>query len=86
MKDPRLDKLADVIVGHSTQLQNGEKILIEAIDIPSEMVTALMRKVKAAGGQPFVTIKQNVILRELYSTATEESMKLTGELEAARMK
>ena len=86
MKDPRFDKLADVIVGHSTQLKAGEKILIEAIDIPPEMTTALIRKAKAVGGQPFVTIKQNVILRELYSTGTEESMKLTGELEAARMK
>ena len=86
MKDPRFEKLADVIVNHSTRLQKNEKILIEAIDIPTEMVTALIRKVKSVGGHPFVTIKQNVILRELYTTATAESMSLTGKLEAARMK
>lgn len=86
MKDPRFEKLADVIVNHSTQLQPNEKILVEAIDIPTDMVTALVRKIKSVGGQPFVTIKQNVVLRELYSSGTEESVKLMGDLEAARMK
>jgi aminopeptidase len=86
MKDPRFEKLADVIVNHSTQLQPNEKILVEAIDIPSDMVTALVRKIKSVGGQPFVSIKQSVVLRELYSSGTKESMKLMGELEAARMK
>ncbi len=85
MKDPRLDKLADVIVNHSTRLKQGEKILIEAIDIPAEMVVSLVRKVKKAGGEPFVSIKQNKILRELYSQGTDVSLQLTGELEAERM-
>jgi aminopeptidase len=86
MKDPRFDKLADVIIGHSTKLQKGEKILIEAIDIPEEMVVALIRKVKSVGGAPFVTIKQNKITRELYSAVSEDAMKIAGELEAERMK
>lgn len=86
MKDPRFDKLADVIIGHSTQLQKGEKILIEAIDIPDEMVVALLRKVKSVGGAPFVTIKHNTITRELYSAISEEAMKIAGQLEAERMK
>lgn len=86
MKDPRFDRLADVIIGHSTQLQKGENILIEAVDIPAEMVVALIRKAKAVGGNPYVTVKQNVILRELYSAATETSMRLAGQFETARMK
>ncbi len=86
MKDPRFDKLADVIIGHSTQLQKGEKILIEAIDIPDEMVVALIRKVKSVGGAPFVTIKHNTITRELYSAISEDAMKIAGQLEAERMK
>ena len=85
MKDPRFDKLADVIIKHSTRLQSGEKILIEAIDIPHDMVVALVRKVRDAGGDPFVTLKSNVILRELYTNGTDSSLKLTGELEANRM-
>ncbi len=86
MKDPRFDKLADVIISHSTKLQKGEKILIEAIDIPEEMIVSLIRTVKSVGAAPFVTIKQNKITRELYSTVSEDAMKIAGELEAARMK
>lgn len=86
MKDPRFEKLADVIISHSTELQRDEKILIEAIDIPPEMVVALLRRVRSVGGLPFVTVKQNLVLRELYNAASEASMKLTGQLEAARMK
>ncbi len=86
MKDPRFDKLARVLLEHSTRLQKGEKVLIEAIDIPEAMVVALMRRTAEIGGLPYATIKQNVILRELYTHATEESMKDMGSWEAERMK
>ena len=85
MKDPRFEKLAQVILGHSTKLQKGEKILIEAIDVPAEMVIALLRGAEKIGAIPFVTIKQNLILREMYSLASEESMKSIGRWEATRM-
>ncbi len=85
MKDPRFDRLADVLIKHSTALKKNEKLLIEAIDLPEAMVIALIRRAREAGALPFVTIKQNQILRELYRTATDENMQLMGELEAARM-
>ena len=37
------------------------------------------------GAVPLVSWKSNAVLRSLYRTATEESMKLAGELESARM-
>ncbi len=85
MKDPRFEKLAQVILGHSTKLQKGEKILIEAIDVPAEMVIALLRGADKIGATPFATIKQNLILRELYSLASDESMQSIGRWEASRM-
>jgi aminopeptidase len=85
MKDPRFDKLAKVLIGHSTGLKKGEKVLVEAIDTPPEMVISLLREIDRVGGIPFVTVKQNLILRELYKNATETSMTLTGQFEAARM-
>ncbi|MBN2414024.1 aminopeptidase [candidate division KSB1 bacterium] len=86
MLDPRYNKLADVLITHSTRLQKGEKILLEAIDVPPEMVIALIRKAVSVGGIPLVTVKQNVILRELYSSGTDDSLQIIGELEADRMK
>jgi len=86
MQDLRYDKLAGVLINHSTHLQKGEKILLEAIDVPPEMVVALIRKIISVGGIPLISIKQNIILRELYSLGTENSIKIIGELEAERMK
>ena len=34
MTDPRYAKLADTLIGYSCAMQPGEKILIEAIDVP----------------------------------------------------
>ena len=85
MTDPRLDKLADVLIGHSTKLRAGEKVLIEAIDIPPELVTVLVRKASALRAIPLVTVKQNAILRALYTHAGEEGLRLAGEVERYRM-
>jgi aminopeptidase len=83
--DPRFEKLADVLIGYSTELKEGEKVLIEAFDIPPEMVVALIRRATEAGGIPLVTVKQNLILRDLFMQATEEQMKLIGDCEKYRM-
>ena len=85
MKDPRVAKLADVLVGYSTRVQPGEKVLVEAYDIPDDVVTTLVTRIAEAGGLPFVTVKRNSVLRALYNNATEEQMRLTGEFEKARM-
>jgi len=85
MKDPRVAKLADILIGYSTRVQPGEKVLIEATEIPDEVVSALVNRIAEAGGLPFVTRKSNSILRALLHNATEEQMRLTGEFEKARM-
>ena len=51
MHDSRLDKLADVLTTHSTKVQPGEYVLIEGSDIPEEMIIALIRAVREAGGR-----------------------------------
>ncbi|RMF68465.1 MAG: aminopeptidase [Calditrichaeota bacterium] len=86
MYDPRFDKLASVLVEHSTRIQQGESVLIEAIEIPDEMVLALIRKIKAAGGRPLVTLKHNRIQRELIRLGDAHLMKTIGDYESFRMK
>ena len=86
MKDPRIDKLAKVLIEHSTHLKAGEKVLIEAIDVPATITIALIRQAAQIGATPLVTLKQGIILRELYSRLDDTGMELVGQLEAARMK
>jgi aminopeptidase len=86
MHDPRLDKLADLLLDHSCQIQRGERILIEAFDLPEPaLVCRLVEGAAKRGAVPLVSWKSNAVLRSLYQTATEESMKIAGELESARM-
>jgi aminopeptidase len=85
MTDPRVQKLADVLVGYSCNAKPGENVLVEGYDAPDEVIATLVRRIEQAGARPFVTIKRNAVLRALYNAATEEQMRATGEFEAARM-
>jgi aminopeptidase len=86
MLDPRIDALADVLIHHSTKLQPGDRVLLESFDAPSEVVARLVERIAAAGALPLVETRQNRVLRALYRIATEDQMRLIGELELARMK
>jgi len=85
MIDPRMTKLADVLIGYATAVKPGEKILIEAIDIPHEMTCELIRVARAAGADPLVTLKSNAVNRQLMQHASETQMDLIAEAEALRM-
>lgn len=86
MPDPRITRLADVLISHSTRLKAGEKVFIEAFDVPDEVVTALIERAVLAGGVPFVETRSNTVLRTLYANASEEQMRSIGALELSRMK
>ena len=86
MNDPRIDRLAQLLLDHSCNIQSGEKILIEAFDLPEpNLVCALVEGAAQRGAIPLVSTKNNAVLRSLYNTATEESMKAAAEFEGARM-
>jgi aminopeptidase len=85
MIDPRLIKLAEVLIGFSTNLQKGEKVLIDAIDVPAEIVVALIKSARAKGAFPFVNLQANIIVRELLCGAEEEQYRTASEFELARM-
>ena len=78
MKDPRFDRLADVLISHSTRLQPGENILIEATDVPAELTVAILRAAQAAGGNAMVNVRQSAVTRALFLGATDDSMLLNG--------
>ena len=85
MQDPRLEKLADVLIHHSTQVQPGETVLIEGYDMPEDMLLALIRKVREVGGIPQVSIKNTRIQRELIRAGDVATMRKIGAYEAYRM-
>jgi aminopeptidase len=54
MRDPRLEKLADVLVNYSVGVQRGQIVRINSPPLGAPLVTELYRKVIKAGGHPFV--------------------------------
>ena len=86
MNDPRFDKLAQLLVEYSTQLQPNETVLIESFDIPDEMTIALVRAARKAGAIPFTQIQRGRVSRELALGASERQLNLASAHELARMK
>ncbi len=85
MRDLRLARLAEVLTSHSTRLQKGERVLIEAFDVPDEFVNDLVSATIRRGAIPIIEIKHNQVLREMYRKYGEDAFKLMGDLEKYRM-
>jgi aminopeptidase len=86
MHDPRLDKLAQLLVEYSTRLRRNETVLIESFDVPDEMVIALIRAARRVGAVPFTQLNHGRVTRELARNANERQLNLTAIHELARMK
>jgi aminopeptidase len=89
MSDPRYRQLAHTLVRFSTDLKPGEKVLIEATNIPDAMLGALMDEAVEAGAIPIVEKKTEYLRRKLLDVGNdqqaEERIRLTADFEAYRM-
>ena len=86
MLDPRIQQLAELLVDHSCGLEPGERVLIEAFDLPDpSLVTCLVETACARGALPLVNWKNNRITRSLLLAGNDETFELQGELELAAM-
>ncbi len=83
--DPRFHRLAEGLTSFSTSLQKGERVLIDAYDVPDAMVVALIRAARARGAHPFVNINRARISRELILSAEEAQYAPHAEIELKRM-
>lgn len=86
MLDPREIKLAKLLVNYSCNVQKGEVVFIEAIDIPVPFTECLIREVKKAGGVPLVKLASNRINRVLKIEGDKETWNLISDAEELWMK
>ena len=85
MSDPRYTQLAEVLTGFSTTLKKGERVLIDAFDVPDAFTIALVRAAQNCGAMPYVNVQRARITRELLQGATAEQYAVTAEVELSRM-
>ncbi len=86
MRDPRVTILAKNLLNYSVSLQKGENLLIELIDSGEELAGELIKEAYRIGAQPFLTVKNRRLLRELYLGAEAEHMTQIAGFEAVRMR
>jgi aminopeptidase len=84
--DSRFTQLAEGLTGFSTALKKGERVLIDAFDVPDAMVIALIRAARGRGAYPYVQIHRARVTREMSLGAEEAQFASLSEVELARMK
>jgi len=84
--DPRYVELANNLVGYSIELKKGEKVLIDAYDVPEAMVVALVRASRERGAIPYVQLHSARVQREILMGATEEQFRYKAKVDLAAMK
>src|SRR5882757_8091837 len=83
--DPRFNELAAGLTGFSTELKKGERVLIDAFDVPDAMIIALIRATRERGAHPYVQIHRARVTREMSIGAEEDQFAPHADVELARM-
>jgi aminopeptidase len=86
MTDPRFTKLARLLVGYSTRLKKGERVLLDVADVPDEFTVELVRAARKAGAIPLVEVRHSRVSRELLRETNEKHAGLVRDIELFRMK
>lgn len=72
-----MEKLADLMIGYSVEVQPGDRVQINiSDDVSPEMVCLLIDRTVKAGGIPFVNVSNSRIARALAMHASEEQAKV----------
>lgn len=85
MLDLRITKLAKNLVNYSVAAKKGDKVLIEATDVNTVLVTELIKAVYEAGAYPFVEVYKGKVNAALISGTSEEHCKLMADYALHRM-
>ncbi|HEY5079117.1 MAG TPA: aminopeptidase [Opitutaceae bacterium] len=84
--DPRFTQLAEGLTGFSTALKKGERVLIDAYDVPDAMVIALIRAARERGALPYAQIHRARISREMALGAEAAQYEILSQIELGRMR
>ncbi|WP_409252940.1 aminopeptidase [Bacillus sp. SCS-153A] len=85
--DSRIHTLAETVVQYSLNVQKGQKVLIEALDVHDyDYIAPFMDAVFKAGGQVFVEQTDYRINRKMMLSGTKEQFETDAKLKLAQMK
>jgi aminopeptidase len=85
LTDPRVRKLADLLVNHSVRTGKGDHVLIETFDCPDFVAAAVAEQVQKSSGHAHVVQRSTRVMRTL-NLGGEDALKVWGEYDLERMK
>ena len=85
MLDPRVTKLAELLVNHSTNLTNEDRVLVHAFDIPEDCVAEVVRVCQSKGAEVVVRLESNIVKRQLLHGMTEKNAQTIADIEKHEM-
>ncbi len=80
MRDPRLEKLADVLVNYSIGAKPGQLVRLSGPPAAQPLIIELYRKVLAAGAQPHARIVPEELSEILLKQGTDEQLRFLNPL------
>jgi len=86
MKNPRYQKLAKTLCGHSTKIGAGENVLLDLWDTPVEMAEALIEEISARKAFAQVELHNARIDRKLAMSSGGKRLEIAGECSLNKMK
>ena len=85
-RDPRLEKLAHILVHYSTKVRTGDVVGIAADVIAMPLAHEVVRAVVRAGGHPFVTLRRAEMAEALAELGRDEQLTTTHPVHLAYTK
>jgi aminopeptidase len=85
MTDPRVTTLAEMICSHSIALNDQDKLLIHAFDMPEDAVAEFVRVAQTKGAQVLLRLETAKLRRQLLLGISEANIRTIADVEAYEM-
>jgi aminopeptidase len=83
--DPRVQKLAEVLVRYSLEVKPGQLVRISGPALAEPLVVAAYREVLRAGGHPLLRVSVDGLEEVYYREASEEQLRFVSEIHKAEV-
>lgn len=81
MIDPRIERLAELVVSYSLDLRERQVLRIDAFDVGSPLVLAVYRAALAAGAHPYTNVSLDGLLELLIEESSEEQLTYVSDVQ-----
>ncbi len=87
MKDERIYRLAQNLIGYSCEIQKGQRVMIECLGMSAlSLVKVLIREIYRIGAEPYTRLENNRIRREMLKSVTKKQLDFDAACDLVKMK